>query len=679
MEVDGADGLERTAYFDSTDPPSRVKYLTPAGVAATMAASLLVCAIAARPDGYFGSKGRPRFSSPRPSRLRTVTFGNGCAAVSPTSPRGVKDEAVEVALDQEDAISDVMQIESRWTPSEKAVFDEAMKTWDPHVVEITSRVEGPGLQPSWEWVPLSKSMSTTALLGVDLLLGDLGASTSASNSTKSERSGKAAKPKGRAAKPKGRHESLIDFWSRRAGEWARIEESQPESREEPLAPDASLAEIAAKFDLTEKQFVYALNGDLRFLHRWRALVPSRDPSPPPSDLPVQESVMDPLPEVASPATRVAPNLLTDPGVPGRDQQLFRRCGCATCQACSASCPCTENSSDVAPMACARNDIPPRALWADFRKLEPSGRSPPHLQKPAAGWPPFADSFPVWEVFKDPADAEQRVAAWELGVTEDAKALRGQQSGLPGARPRHRPRTRSTFREVLVFTEQDFLPFVPGRRIDVSSYTDARFVPDEDIVVATESSINAAQLLKDMGGAAFPDQELVHALNFGTDAKAKTPWCLVFSPMNSSAAEQLDVVGKTVDKGLDPGGLRKTGHEPGPDDRWLEESTHFQSIPGIHTPYGIAYKKHSMDPATGQRKPRLTTDHSGPRDQTASGRPVAQNANVDLKQDHPATTLITASNIRKAIDVLSSVGRAARTAGMTEDEAKHLQVFMAYQS
>ena len=122
--------------------------------------------------------------------------------------------------------------------------------------------------------------------------------------------------------------------------------------------------------------------------------------------------------------------------------------------------------------------------------------------------------------------------------------------------------------------------MPGRRIDVSSYTDARFVPDEDIVVATESSINAAQLLKDMGGAAFPDQELVHALNFGTDAKAKTPWCLVFSPMNSSAAEQLDVVGKTVDKGLDPGGLRKTGHEPGPDDRWLEESTHFQSIPGL---------------------------------------------------------------------------------------------------
>ena len=92
----------------------------------------------------------------------------------------------------------------------------------------------------------------------------------------------------------------------------------------------------------------------------------------------------------------------------------------------------------------------------------------------------------------------------------------------------------------------------------------------------------------------------------------------------------------------------------------------------------------MDPITRRPKPRMTTDKSGPHNVEISGKPVAENEHVDLKWAHPGMTLVTATGIRRAVDVLNSISvqaqeavrRAAPTQAAADKAARHLEVFMA---
>ena len=130
-------------------------------------------------------------------------------------------------------------------------------------------------------------------------------------------------------------------------------------------------------------------------------------------------------------------------------------------------------------------------------------------------------------------------------------------------------------------------------------------------------------------------------------------------MNQSAAAHLPLVEKAINAGIIKG--------------WQSTATHITAVPAVFEPFGIAFKKHSIDPATNARKPRLTTDKSGPHDATdATGRPIADNANIDL-DDHAEAKLPRASDIRQAVEVLGSMARsvmpAVREAASTPEEAE----------
>ena len=85
------------------------------------------------------------------------------------------------------------------------------------------------------------------------------------------------------------------------------------------------------------------------------------------------------------------------------------------------------------------------------------------------------------------------------------------------------------------------------------------------------------------------------------------------------------------------------------------------VPFRHISLPPDLPQNSQDPATNTRKPRLTTDKSGPHDATdATGRPIADNANIDL-DDHAEAKLPRVSDIRQAVEVLGSMARSVMPA------------------
>ena len=552
-----------------------------------------------------------------------------------------------------------MTVEKMWTTADASECgDHDIDHDHGNSATVSSRVESPSSAPEWKWSSDYLSAVSCPELGVAKVLGD---GTPAASPTPG---------------PATKGDTLKDFFSQRAGEWGAIEAENPPTRPRATPstdPTEALAETAAHFKLTPAQFVYALNHDLTHLDKWHALACSTDDGDllPSDALPVAETATRPFPAVPKPADRAAPSVRAAPDVVG---------------------------------------VPPLQLWPEFRQLSADEPIPSHLHPPPGGWPPFVATFSLWDAFKVPGDAKRRVAAWQAGIVEDARRMRA-------AKARGDP-PKSGFRKVEVFGPEEFLPFVPGQFIEVKGppndpYGACSFRPHADEPVATNFSIDAERILADMGGGDFPDQELVHALTYGTDPKSDSqPWGLVLSPMNASAAAELDVLEKTLDNGLDPDGvlaadgsvasaaldaeLRDRAGLGGTDFNtelarelrsraWLNESTNaIQSVPGIYEPYGIAYKKHSLDPISGKPKPRQTNDKSGPHNVTISGKPVAENEHVDLKVDHPLMTLITATGIRRAIDVLAAISReaqagvraSAKSAAAGDEAARHLEVFMA---
>lgn len=281
-------------------------------------------------------------------------------------------------------------------------------------------------------------------------------------------------------------------------------------------------------------------------------------------------------------------------------------------------------------------------------------TPPDSELP----PEFSGKFEFYSMFKDPARARRLVERWQLQTIEDARHC------FRALAEKREPRVKS--REPLIFLPEDFHDCLVGRHINCQLH-DACFVthmsdqeanhlrPDGEQV----DQIAHERVAADLGHEKYNDQEFLHGLRYGHDSRSKQPWCLIFCSMNKSAAKNLPVVAKAVDDGVLAG--------------WQDASTHVTAVPAVFEPFGLAYKHHSVDKDTGKPKPRLTTDKSGPRNQTdAEGTPLADNEGIDLEADHPETKLIRASDIRRAIETLGSIVRAitprVRAAAASEEEA-----------
>lgn len=254
---------------------------------------------------------------------------------------------------------------------------------------------------------------------------------------------------------------------------------------------------------------------------------------------------------------------------------------------------------------------------------------------------FRGTFNFYSMFKDREAARRKLEAWQRQTLDDAATC------FAALRAGRKPSVKS--RKPLVFLPKDFHPALVGRHINCSNH-DACFVEsvhDREPCHARPDGEHAdqidwARVAADLGEA-FPDREFLHELRYGHDSKSKQPWCLVLCSMNRSAADNLPLVVKAIDSGIAKG--------------WQTSATSVPAVPAVFEPFGIAYKKHSIDPATRTRKPRLTTDKSGPRDVTDDhGRPLADNDNIDLA-DHPETKLVRASDIRGALGVLTAIVQA----------------------
>ena len=271
---------------------------------------------------------------------------------------------------------------------------------------------------------------------------------------------------------------------------------------------------------------------------------------------------------------------------------------------------------------------------------------------------FRGTFPFYSAFLDPEGAQARIEKWQEELSADAKQCRG--AAARGERP------KSQFKRVEFFSADEFHPCLVGKQINCVDQARCFIEPDHDRPEETGLGIAWKRVIEDLGGDVraaadgtidwaevirnhpYADRQLLSDLMLGYDNRSRQPWCLALSPFNGSAAANLSVVDKAVGKGID--------------NDWLVESPSISALPFVAEPYGVAFKRHSCDPSTGLAKPRLTTDRSGPRDliDPSSGSPVANNANINVKVDHPPMKLVTVPEIRQGLAVLSAgASRLAR--------------------
>lgn len=272
----------------------------------------------------------------------------------------------------------------------------------------------------------------------------------------------------------------------------------------------------------------------------------------------------------------------------------------------AATPIQEDSGEFAEPA----DEPP-GVHARFDRLpevqEPEDRDPivPSTGKPTDDLPErYASTFSFYEMFKDPDRARRLIEAWETQTKADAVAC------YRAVRAGRRPTVPK--RDALVFSATDFVDCLVGRHIDTEDWQECFVVSCADEVPSHTRpdgspvpSINHANLKADLGPkSAWADQELPQAMAIGTDSKSSQPWGLVLCGMNKSAAADLSVVAKAIDAGIEAG--------------WQTDSSCIAMVPAVFEPFGIAWKKHSLDPVTGLQKPRLTSELRG--DNTARHLP-----------------------------------------------------------
>jgi hypothetical protein len=216
-----------------------------------------------------------------------------------------------------------------------------------------------------------------------------------------------------------------------------------------------------------------------------------------------------------------------------------------------------------------------------------------------------------------------------------------------------------FKRVELFSASDFHPFIVGKQVNCLDHDRCFIEADHDRPDESGLGIDWQRVIRDLGGEVtpgadgsidwvevirqhpYPDHQLLSDLMLGYDNRSSQPWCLLLAGFNGSAAANLHVVEKAVDKGSRNG--------------WLTETPTITALPMVAEPYGCAFKRHTCDPNTGTGKARLTTDRGGPRGlvDPTSGLPVANNATIDVKVDHPPMKLVTVPEIRQGLAVLSA--------------------------
>ena len=406
------------------------------------------------------------------------------------APVAPDEDGVDEAKCEEE---DLVHIEALWTESEKTAFGEE------HTVDVSSVLPGPRAGNGGAWSEDFETLDTPSPLGFAEVMGDL------------------LNDEGLQPGPRTKGETLKEFLAERAGAWAEEEAAHPSTAPRPPVsadPVQAVIDTAARFGCTEAEFLFALNYDLTHIDMWHSLACSEDSDPllPDEAQSKPETACRPFPPVPGPASTAAPTF--------RQPQPVR--------------------------------VPPAHLWPQFRSLTPGAPLPSHLTEPEGGWPIFEGTFRLWNAFRDPASAEEQVQQWQDAVLADARRMR--EAVRQGREP------KSHYRKTLVFGPEDFLPFIPGLHIRVdtdaeSPYDSCSFWEVADVRVSNEFTIDGATMRADMGDESCPDQELAQALEYGTDSKSDSqPWGLVLCPMNGSAAEDLGVLEKTLDKALDPDNL-----------------------------------------------------------------------------------------------------------------------------
>ena len=272
-------------------------------------------------------------------------------------------------------------------------------------------------------------------------------------------------------------------------------------------------------------------------------------------------------------------------------------------------------------------------------------TPPSQGDPMDGIPEkFRGTFDFYIMFKDGAAVKRRVEQWERSFISDSLACR--KDVAEGRRP------KSRFRQVLHITPEEFDDFIKGRHVNCSDPEACFIVSAADQLPPPGVGIDYDAVSADVGDHDFSDQVLLtSSLPYGLDTKSTQPWPgIVLSPFNASAAQRLDLVESAMDKGEEKG--------------WQVHTPAIPSVPFIAEPHSIVFKKHSYDPLTGQAKPRLATDKSffpGPTVLTdpETGSPLADNANVNVKEMFPPMRLVGADTLRDGAGTLGAIGDVMR--------------------
>lgn len=183
---------------------------------------------------------------------------------------------------------------------------------------------------------------------------------------------------------------------------------------------------------------------------------------------------------------------------------------------------------------------------------------------------------------------------------------------------------------IVIEPEHVAPWAVGYKWDCSDPDKCVLVDDSDVDLAT---INAQFFVDSCGesyqklhGHKFPDQELLHCLQYGARLKSDFKWCAVICPPHLSGYRFLDEVSDGVEKEIEDG--------------WLKPSDHLPFIPAHVAAFGAVPKKNKWPVV-----PRRTADLSYPHgDQCV-------NDNIDYKQDFPELRFLRLRDVTKAAAVL----------------------------
>lgn len=250
-------------------------------------------------------------------------------------------------------------------------------------------------------------------------------------------------------------------------------------------------------------------------------------------------------------------------------------------------------------------------------------------------------FNAWDLFKleDRHTCMRELGAWK---TKCAAQWRKIYAGESPARLKP-----------LIWRSDVFNPWAVGRLWDTRKW-DRSYLQDVSrsarlkvvrTAAKTGTAIDPEAITKDLRAIDYIDREWMDVIQTGLHSKAEHPFAVVLCGPSSTLGHAGAIAAVTIASNMTEAGERGT---------CVDTDSLISSIPFTADAIGAAVKKGSFPVKT-----RQTTDKSGPRIETADGKPLAFNANVSIHDTDlfPTNRLVRIGQVCQGMEAIDAIYHA----------------------